>query len=147
MFGNLTTLENLFDELGRMQQQGVDQIFGRSRPPAGIRSVSRGTFPPINVGATEHEVHVYLFAPGLDAKSFSISIQQNLLMVSGTRKLPINEKATYFRQERFEGDFRRVITLPDDVDPERVEARYRDGVLQISLRRRETAKPRQIQVN
>jgi len=146
MFGNLTTFENLFDELRRMQQ-GVDQIFGRSSLPAGIRSVSRGTFPPTNVGATENEVHVYLFAPGLDAKSFNISIQQNLLLVSGTRKLPVNAKATYFRQERFEGEFRRVITLPEDVDPERVEAKYRDGVLQISLRRRETAKPRQIQIN
>jgi HSP20 family protein len=146
MFGNLTTFENLFDELRRMQQ-GVDQIFGRSSLPAGIRSVSRGTFPPTNVGATENEVHVYLFAPGLDAKSFNISIQQNLLLVSGTRKLPINEKATYFRRERFEGEFRRVITLPEDVDPERVEAKYRDGVLQISLRRRETTKPRQIQIN
>jgi HSP20 family protein len=146
MFGNLTPFENLFDELRRMQQ-GVDQIFGRSSLPAGIRSVSRGTFPPTNVGATENEVHVYLFAPGLDAKSFNISIQQNLLLVSGTRKLPINEKATYFRQERFEGEFRRVITLPEDVDPERVGAKYRDGVLQISLRRRETAKPRQIQIN
>ena len=146
MFGNLTPFENLFDELRRMQR-GVDQVFGRSSLPAGIRSVSRGTFPPTNVGATENEVHVYLFAPGLDARSFNISIQQNLLLVAGTRKLPVNAKATYFRQERFEGEFRRVITLPEDVDPERVEAKYRDGVLQINLRRRETAKPRQIQIN
>ena len=90
---------------------------------------------------------MYLFAPGLDAKSFSISMQQNLLLVSGNRELPINEKATYFRQERFEGEFRRVVTLPEDIDPERVEAKYRDGILQISLRRRETAKPRQILIN
>jgi HSP20 family protein len=146
MFGYLTTFENLFDELRRVEQ-GIDQVFGPSTRPAGIRSVSRGTFPPINVGVTENEVHVYLFAPGLDAKSFNISIQQNLLLASGARELPICEKATYFRQERFEGEFRRVVTLPEDIDPERVEAKYRDGVLQISLRRRETAKPRQIQVN
>ncbi|MGA2023486.1 MAG: Hsp20/alpha crystallin family protein [Steroidobacteraceae bacterium] len=146
MFGNMTTFEHLFDELRRMEQ-GIDQIFGRSTRPAGIRSVSRGTFPPTNVGVTENEVHVYLFAPGLDAKSFSISMQQNLLLVSGNRELPINEKATYFRQERFEGEFRRVVTLPEDIDPERVEAKYRDGILQISLRRRETAKPRQILIN
>jgi HSP20 family protein len=146
MFGYLTTFENLFDELRRVEQ-GIDQVFGPSTRPAGIRSVSRGTFPPINVGVTENEVRVYLFAPGLDAKSFNISIQQNLLLASGARQLPISEKATYFRQERFEGEFRRVVTLPEDIDPERVEAKYRDGVLQISLRRRETAKPRQIQVN
>jgi HSP20 family protein len=146
MFGNLTTFENLFDELRRMER-GIDQIFGPSTVPAGIRSVSRGTFPPTNVGVTENEVQVYLFAPGLDAKSFNISIQQNLLLVSGVRKLPVHQKATYFRQERFEGEFRRVVALPEDVEPERAEAKYRDGVLQISLRRRETAKPRQIQIN
>ncbi len=146
MFGNMTNLESLFDELRRMER-GVDQIFGPSTAPAGIRSVSRGTFPPTNVGVTENEVHVYLFAPGLDAKSFNISIQENLLQVSGVRKLPVTQKATYFRQERFEGDFRRVVALPEDVDPEKAEAKYRDGVLQISLRRRGTAKPRQIQIN
>lgn len=146
MFGNLTTFDNLFDELRRMER-GIDQIFGPSTVPAGIRSVSRGTFPPTNVGVTDNEVHVYLFAPGLDAKSFNISIQQNLLQVTGSRTLPVNPKATYFRQERYEGEFRRVVALPEDVDPDRTEARYRDGVLQISLRRRETARPRQIQIN
>jgi HSP20 family protein len=146
MFGNMSALETLVDELRRMEG-GVDQMFGPRSTPTGIRSVARGTFPPINVGATDNEVHVYLFAPGLDAKGFNISIQQNLLLVSGSRKLPVKEKAIYFRQERFDGEFRRVITLPEDVDPERVEAKYRDGVLQIVLRRRETAKPRQIQIN
>jgi HSP20 family protein len=146
MFGKLITFENLFDELRRMER-GVDQIYGPSTVPAGIRSVARGTFPPINVGVTEADVQVYLFAPGLEAKSFQISIQQNLLLVSGARQLPVDEQATYFRQERFEGEFRRVVALPEDVDPERAEAKYRDGVLQISLRRREAAKPRQIPIS
>jgi HSP20 family protein len=145
MFGNATAFEALFDELRRMEV-GFDQMFGRRGAPAGIRSVARGTFPPANIGVTENEVHVYLFAPGLDAKGFDISAQRNVLTVSGSRVLPINEKATYFRQERFDGEFRRVITLPEDVDPERIEAKYRDGVLQISVGRRESAKPRQIQV-
>jgi HSP20 family protein len=145
MFGNETAFEALFDEFRRMEQ-GIDQMFGRGTDRQGIRSVTRGTFPAANIGVTEDEVHVYLFAPGLDAKSFNISLQQNLLSISGTRTVPINEKATYFRQERFDGEFRRVVTLPEDVDPERIEAKYRDGVLQISVRRRESAKPRQIQV-
>ena len=145
MFGNPTAFESLFDELLRVER-GLDQMYGRHSGPAGIRSMARGTFPPINVGATQDEVHVYLFAPGLDAKNFNISLQQNLLLVAGGRKLPINEKATYFRQERFEGEFRRVITLPEDVDPQRVDAKYRDGVLQITLRRREAVKPRQIPI-
>lgn len=145
MFGTLTSFESLFDELRRIEQN-MDGLFARGGGPAGIRSVARGTFPAANVGATDEEVQVYLFAPGIDPKSLQITIQQNLLLVAGERKVPVAEKATYYRQERFEGGFRRVVTLPDDVDPERVEAHYRDGVVQIGVKRREAARPRQIQI-
>jgi len=136
---------SLFDEFRRLESE-MDQLFGRGSLPAGIRAMRRGTFPPINVGATPERVDVYLFAAGLDPKSLDISIQQNLLAVSGERKVPVDEAADYYRQERYDGEFRRVITLPDDVDPNRVEAKYRDGVLQITVQRREAARPRQITV-
>ena len=137
---------SLFDEFRRLESE-MDQLFGRGSLPAGIRAMRRGTFPPINVGATPERVDVYLFAAGLDPKSLDISIQQNLLAGSGERKVPVDEAADYYRQERYDGEFRRVITLPDDVDPDRVEANYRDGVLQITVQRREAARPRQITVN
>ena len=143
MFGSLTNYgDSLFDEFRRMQ----DELFGRSPWPAGIRSVSRGTYPPINVGATPEQVDVYLFAAGLDRQTLDISLQQNLLTVAGERKAPAEKDAGYYRKERFDGAFRRVITLPEDVDPEQVEASYRDGVLQIHVQRREAARPRQIEV-
>ena len=148
MFGSLwgSFDTSLFDEFRRLESE-VDQLFGRGSLPAGIRAMRRGTFPPINVGATPERVDVYLFAAGLDPKSLDISIQQNLLAVSGERKVPVDEAADYYRQERFDGEFRRVITLPDDVNPDRVEAKYRDGVLQITVQRREAVRPRQITVN
>ena len=136
----------LLGELRRFENE-MDQLLGRGRGPAGIRTVRRGTFPPINVGASPERVDVYLFAAGLDPKDLDISIQQNLLAVSGRRTVETHEEADYYRRERFAGEFRRVITLPDDVDPERVEAKYRDGVLQITVQRRESARPRQITVN
>ncbi len=145
MFGSLTNFEGLFDELRRMEQD-LDELFGRWAAPAGIRSVSRGAFPPTNVGATANTVEVYLFAPGLDPKGFDLSVQQNLLLVAGERRPPVQENSTQYRQERFGGEFRRVITLPEDVDANRVEAKYRDGILQITLQRKESARPRQIQV-
>jgi HSP20 family protein len=138
--------KSLFDEFRRLETE-MDQLLGRWAWPAGIRAVRRGTFPPINVGSTPDRVDVYVFAAGLDPKTLDISIQQNLLAVSGSRKLEVDETADYYRHERFDGDFRRVITLPDDVDPERVDAKYRDGVLQITVQRRESARPRQITVN
>jgi HSP20 family protein len=148
MFGSLMSSfdSSLFDDFRRLESE-MDQLYGRRAWPTGIRAVRRGTFPPINVGATADRVDVYLFAAGLDPKSLDISIQQNLLAVSGSRKLAVEETADYYRRERFDGEFRRVITLPEDVDPDRVEAKYRDGVLQITVQRRETARPRQITVN
>jgi HSP20 family protein len=146
MFGSLSNYgDSLFDEFRRMQDE-MNELFGRSPWPAGIRSVSRGTFPPINVGTTPEQVDIYLFAAGLDPKTLDISLQQNLLTVAGERKSPAEKDASYYRRERFDGAFRRVITLPEDVDPERVEARYRDGVLLIQVQRREAARPRQIEV-
>jgi HSP20 family protein len=145
MFGSLTNLDSLFEEFRQMEQQ-MDQLFGGGRQPPAIRSVARGTFPPINMGASPDGVEIYLFAAGLDPKSIELNIQRNLLTVAGERQVPANENATYYRRERFSGPFRRVIALSEDVDPEHVEAKYRDGILQITARRREAAKPRQITV-
>jgi HSP20 family protein len=144
LWGNFDT--NLLDDFRRLEGE-LDQLFARGAPPAGIRAMRRGTFPPINVGATAERVDVYLFAAGLDPKGLELSIQQNLLVVAGNRRVPIDEEADYYRQERFDGDFRRVVSLPDDVDPDRVDAKYRDGVLQITVQRREVTRPRQITVS
>lgn len=146
MFGSLTNPGgSLFDEFRRVQNE-MDELFGQRTWPAGIRSVARGTYPPINVGSTPEQVDVYLFAAGLDPKQLDISMQQNLLTVAGERKAPVEKDVEYYRRERFDGAFRRVITLPEDVDPEQVEARYRNGVLEIRIKRREASRPRQIEV-
>jgi HSP20 family protein len=148
MFGSLLSGidTNLFDDLRRVEGE-LDQLFGRWTGPAGIRAVRRGTFPPVNIGSTPERVSVYLFAAGLDPKGIDLSIHNNLLSVSGSRKVEVREDADYYRRERFDGDFHRVITLPDDVDPDRVDAKYGNGVLQITVSRRESARPRQIAVN
>jgi HSP20 family protein len=148
MFFDLPFTESpLFAELRRLQQD-VDDLFGTATPWAGgIRSLPPGTFPAINVGSTAENVTVYLFAPGIDPKSLDISLQQNVLSVSGERSVSTEENATYYRQERFSGTFRRVIALPEDVDADKVEASYRDGIVQIRVQRHESAKPRQIEVH
>lgn len=140
MFGNL-----FFDDFRRLETE-LDQLLSRSPYSTGIRAVPRGTFPPVNVGATPEQVDVYLFAAGVEPKSIDVSVQQNLLTVSGSRKVTVNPDAEYYRRERFDGDFRRVIALPEDADPDLVDARYRDGVLHITVQRRQAAKPRQIQI-
>jgi HSP20 family protein len=136
---------SLFDEFRRMHRE-MDQLFGASPWPNSIRAVARGTYPPINVGSTPEQVDVYLFAAGVDPKTLDISIHQNLLTVAGERNLITEEGANYYRKERYDGGFRRVVTLPDDVDPDQVDASYRDGVLHIAIKRSGATRPRQIEV-
>ena len=138
MFGNLTGFSNsLFDELWRLQQEMIEGFFGDRASLGGIRSLPRGSFPAINVVNTADTVQVYLFAPGIDSKALNVSLQQNLLTIEGKRPIPLHDKATYYRQERFGGDFRRVISLPEDVDPERIEAKYREGIVQVIVQRQQ----------
>lgn len=147
MFGRSTSFQDsLLDEFWRLHQE-MDEILGDGLASAGgIRSAPRGAFPAVNVVQTPAEVQVYLFAPGVDPKKLDVSVQQGLLTVSGERRAPVTDEATYYRKERFSGEFRRAISLGDDVDPDKVEAKYRDGILQIQVRRRESARPRQIEI-
>jgi HSP20 family protein len=59
----------------------------------------------------------------------------------------LTEKATHYRRERFAGDFRRSVALPQDVDPEQVNASHHDGIVEIRVQRQQLAKPRQIEVH
>ena len=146
MFWNLGTSDDrLFDDFRRMQKE-IDELFGTGPRRAGIRAVARGTYPPINIGSTPEQIDVYVFAAGIDPQSLDLSIQQNLLTISGERQADSEEGAEYYRRERHVGAFRRVLTLPEDADPERVAANYRDGVLHVSIKRRESTRPRQIEV-
>ena len=138
---------SLFAEFRRLEEE-LDELFGTSTPwNGGIRSLPPGTFPAINVGSTSDSVTVYVFAPGIDPKQLDISLQQNLLSVTGKREISVDGNARYYRQERFAGEFQRVIALPEDVDPDKVDASYRDGIVQITVQRRESAKPRQIEIH
>jgi HSP20 family protein len=133
----------------RRLEQELEQLFGAPTLTGtrDIRSLPVGAFPAIDMGATAQAVTVYVFAPGLDAKGLDISLRQNLLSISGKRQLGEAQGATFYRRERFNGEFRRSISLPEDVDPEKVEARYLDGIVTITIGRRAPAKPRQIEVH
>lgn len=147
MFGNWPGLAGtLFDELSRWDPQ-IDDFFLGTPWESGIRSTGRGTFPPVNVGGSAEQVDVYLFAAGIDPESLDVSLRQNLLTISGERNLQQETDATTYRRERFNGSFQRVLTLPEDVDPDQVEARYRNGVLHVTVKRRESAKPRKIEIH
>ena len=134
---------DMFAEMDRLQRE-MQQAFDLS---PSIRGIARGGFPAMNVGGTPKSVEIYAFAPGIDPASLAVQTEKGVLTVSGERKLdPVPEKATAHIDERFAGRFRRVVTLPDDVDLGTAQARYRDGVLHISIARKEAAQPRRIEI-
>ena len=146
MFVRFTNIQNSLVDDFRRVHQAIDELLGDDHAEGGIRSVPRGSFPAINVLQTPNDVQVYAFAPGVDPKSLDVSVHQGLLRISGRRALERREQAIHYRRERFSGDFDRTLSLSDDIDPARVEAAYRDGILHIRLQRRESSKPRQIEI-
>ncbi|HEY0826207.1 MAG TPA: Hsp20/alpha crystallin family protein [Ramlibacter sp.] len=138
---------DLFAELNRMQTL-LDQVF----PTRGssIRSMAGTGFPVLNVGTTPGSVEIQALAPGLDPSRLDITVDRGLLVIAGERKSelpPAGERTSVYANERFSGKFRRVVSLPEDADPARVEANYRDGVLRITVAKRESSLPRRIEVN
>ena len=136
----------LFDEFDWLTRE-MDRLFEPMGIP-GLRSTSPGGYPTVNVATEEDKVHVLVFAPGIASDELDVQVQGNVLSISGKRdELATDQDTRIWADERFAGEFRRVLTLPDDVDPNRVEAQTRDGVLWIQVGRSEAARPRKIQVH
>lgn len=135
---------DIFADLDRLQRE-MQQAFDQS---PSIRGLGRGGFPALNVGGTPQSVEVFAFAPGLDPAKIDVNIDRGVLTIEGEREpsLPADEKVAVHINERFTGRFRRVVSLPDDVDPDAITARYRDGMLNLSIRRRDSALPRRIEI-
>jgi HSP20 family protein len=139
---------SLFGQFDRLRQE-LDDFFGGSGLPSSIRSVAAGTAPAVNIGRTSNSVEVYAFAPGLDASKIEVIVDRGVLRISGERApaTPNREgKVNVYARERASGRFTRTIALPDDVDPAHVNASYREGVLQVSIARREAVQPKRITV-
>ena len=134
-----------FDRLRRE----LDDLFGMAGLPTSIRSAAPGAFPALNIGNTPTSVEVYAFAPGIDPSQVDVTIDRGVMTISGERKSELpesNAKVNVYGDERFAGRFRRAISLPEDIDPSKVDATYRDGVLRVSIARRESALPKRITV-
>jgi HSP20 family protein len=137
-----------FPDFGELQRQ-VEQLFGARGWPSSIRGVGRGAFPAINMGTTDEAVEIYALAPGVDPEKLEVSVDKGLLTIAGERESYVpdeSDKLSVYARERFTGSFRRVVTLPEDVDAARVDAMYQNGVLRIAIPKRESSKPRRIEV-
>ena len=128
---------DLWSELSRVQ----DELF----QAANQRSATRGL--PLNLWADDNAVYAQLDLPDANPAQLEVTVQHgNELTVKGERKPTAVKDAVWVRQERPSGQFTRSVTLPVLVDADKVEAKYEQGVLHLTLPRSEAGKPRKIAV-
>ncbi|MFH1490382.1 MAG: Hsp20/alpha crystallin family protein [Pseudomonadota bacterium] len=134
-----------FDELDRMRRQM--EILNESLEGRLYGEPRAGVFPLMNVTEDKEGYYIRAELPGIKADELDISVTGNTLSISGERKIPsVSGSAKYHRKEREEGQFSRILTLPSQVDTEKVEARSANGILTVILPKAEEAKPKQIAV-
>ena len=124
----------------RLFHDSVNRIFSDA-------STSRPWTPSVDVKETENEIVLLADVPGVDEKNIGIKIEDGTLTLKGERSFEGEKKGEgYHRIERGYGSFVRCFSVPDSVDPEHVVAAYKNGVLSVTLPKKEIAKPRTIKV-
>jgi HSP20 family protein len=151
LFENTQPSWSPFSEMRRLQSE-IDQLFDAAWPQARERSTPRAlpqtrAYPPVNLWLGDNSVVITAELPGLDTKDVDLTVRENTLTIRGERTASEASNADWHRQERVTGEFTRTIELPFRVDPDRVDARFANGVLEVELQRPEEDKPRKIKIN
>jgi HSP20 family protein len=118
-----------------------------SRLFSGFSATTARDFPPINILLGENSVAVIAELPGVTADDVTIGLQEDVLKLEGKREPKVQEdNVNWQRRERAYGTFSRTVQLPFRVDPDKVQARFTNGVLEIELQRLEADRPKKIQI-
>jgi HSP20 family protein len=112
----------------------------------GNTTANIGAYPPINIFQQQDDFVAIVELPGVSKSDLTIEAKEGTLRISGKKTLDYQENASVHRRERLSGSFDRTITLPIKIDPDRIKAEYRDGILALFIPRAETDKPRAIQI-
>jgi len=142
--------DSIWNEFDKMQRE-IEELFDLTAPLSNIRSATRGSFPLINVGETPENVIVYILAPGIDSSKIDLTIEKNLLTIGVERDTikDIGDNVSidgYHRRERISGKFKRIISLPETVDPNNVKAEYKNGIIVVTIGKKEEEKSKKIEV-
>ncbi len=139
---------DIFGDLEDIQRE-MNRLFDVSLRQPGKKG-NGGTLwaPAVDIIDEKDTIRVRADLPGIKKDEIEVSVNNDTLTIKGEKKeeKEIKEK-DYVRSERYYGAFCRSFTLPAGVDPQKVNAGYKDGVLEITLPKREDAKPKQIKVD
>lgn len=137
--------------LGRLRRE-MDRAFERFFDPDWgfeplLRRRDLAWLPPVDILENDKDVIVRLEIPGIDPKQVDISMVGNQLTISGEKKDEFENKGYDFYQlERRYGAFKRVINLPETVDPDKINAEYLNGLLMIRVSKTPAAKPKHVEI-
>jgi HSP20 family protein len=133
-FGDLAKSMALFDE-------PFARFFGEG-------STARPWTPPVDIHETDQELVLKADVPDVKAEDIEVNFENGTLTLRGKREFEKKEEGKgYHRIERNYGSFVRAFSLPETIDPEKLTAGYKDGVLTIAIGKKEVAKPRTVKVN
>ncbi len=138
-----------FREISALQER-MNRLFADVRSQGSLREeeIARGSWvPAVDIFETNEAIVLKAELPGITAKDVSVEVKDNTLTLKGEKKFEkeVNEE-NYYRVERSYGSFQRAFTLPGTISQEKVKAKFKDGILEISLPKVEQARPKQIKV-
>jgi len=123
----------------------VDRLFRHSVPARTLTQESCSV--AVDILENEEEVVLRVELPGVKADDVAVRVEDSILTIEGEKKLPDAEaKDAYLRIERFYGKFQRAFTMPNYVDPDKITAEHKDGILTLRLPKRAETKPRSIEI-
>ena len=132
-----------FDTLFHFQQ-ALDAL--RSSDWLGASPSGGGSYPPLNIFRKGDDIIVLTEVPGVAKEDLQLQVKGKTIRISGTKTIKYGDKVAIHRRERLAGNFDRAITVPVEIDAERVKAECHDGILALFLPRAEADKPRSIKV-
>ncbi len=139
-FGNLATLQN---RINRMFEEAFE--LPRSRNEDIMTSSWK---PPVDIFQEEEGIAIKVELPGVKKENISVDVKDNLLVIRGDRPMDTDvPDDRYYRRERVFGQFYRAFTMQEYVAPEKIQAAFKDGVLEIRIPKPEEQKPTQVTVS
>jgi HSP20 family protein len=138
-----------FREMSALQER-MNRLLAdfRARTPFGEEEISQGAWiPAVDIYETPESIVLKAELPGISREDINVEVKDGMLTLKGEKRLEREvQEENYHRVERSYGAFQRAFTLPNTIQQEKVKARFKDGILEITLAKAEGAKPKQIKV-
>jgi len=135
-----------FFDMGKTLEE-MDRMFGRMGQPLELRSVPRGTFPAVNIYEQDDGIVLMAEVPGVKPGQLDLTVVGDSVVLRGQRQEEEPPEGNrYYRRQRPVGTFTRTVTLPEPIDPNSVNAEYKNGVLKVHMQKAEQAKAKKIAI-